>query len=256
MSEDAAIRFVDVDFGYIPSDKVLQNINLTVAAGDFACVVGPNGGGKTTLLKLILGILKPTSGSVQVFNQKPEKALDRIGYVPQQSKFDSSFPVSVLDVVLMGCLDRNFIWGGYSRQQKEKAHAAIAEVGIDGLADRSFADLSGGQRQRALMARALVSEPQILLLDEPTSNVDIHGTEQFYNMFEQLNKKYTIIMVSHDIGFVSSRVKSVICVRQTLQVHPVSELTGETMKNLYGSGVHVIRHDHRCSEGGHTCPHS
>lgn len=256
MSEDAAIRFVDVDFGYIPSDKVLQNINLTVAAGDFACVVGPNGGGKTTLLKLILGILKPTSGSVQVFNQKPEKALDRIGYVPQQSKFDSSFPVSVLDVVLMGCLDRNFIWGGYSRQQKEKAHAAIAEVGIDGLADRSFADLSGGQRQRALMARAMVSEPQILLLDEPTSNIDIHGTEQFYNMFEQLNKKYTIIMVSHDIGFVSNRVKSVICVRQTLQVHPVSELTGETMKDLYGAGIHVIRHDHRCSEGGHTCPHS
>lgn len=256
MSEDAAIRFVDVNFGYNPSFKVLQNINLTVAAGDFACVVGPNGGGKTTFLKLVLGMLKPCSGLVQVFNQPPEKALDRIGYVPQQSKFDSSFPVSVLDVVLMGCLDRHFIWGGYSLQQKEKAHAAIAEVGIDGLADRSFADLSGGQRQRALMARAMVSEPQILLLDEPTSNIDIHGTEQFYNMFEQLNKKYTIIMVSHDIGFVSNRVKSVICVRQTLQVHPVSELTGETMKDLYGAGIHVIRHDHRCSEGGHTCPHS
>jgi zinc transport system ATP-binding protein len=250
------ISFSDVDFEYIPGSKVLQNINLSVSVGEFACVVGPNGGGKTTLLKLILGMLKPSKGEIKIFGKAPEKALDKIGYVPQQSKFDSNFPVSVLDVVLMGFLDKNFIWGGYSKKHKERALAAINEVGIDGLADRSFNDLSGGQRQRALMARALVSDPQLLLLDEPTSNIDIHGTEQFYNMFEHLNKKYTIIMVSHDIGFVSSRVKSVICIRQTLQVHPVSELTGETMQSLYGGGVHVIRHDHRCSEGGHSCSHS
>lgn len=250
------ITFTDVDFEYTPGSKVLQNINLNVPAGEFACVVGPNGGGKTTLLKLILGVLKPSRGEVKIFGKAPEQALDKIGYVPQQSKFDSNFPVSVLDVVLMGCLDRNFIWGGYSKEQKEKALAAISEVGIDGSTDRSFNDLSGGQRQRVLMARALVAEPLLLLLDEPTSNIDIHGTEQFYNMFEHLNKKYTIIMVSHDIGFVSSRVKSVICIRQTLQVHPVSDLTGETMQSLYGGGVRVIRHDHRCSEGGHTCSHS
>ena len=256
MNDEKIIQFSDVNFAYDRNSKVLQNINLTVSRGDFACVVGPNGGGKTTLLKLILGQLKPGSGTVKVLGQEPEKALSRIGYVPQQLKYDASFPVSVLDVVLMGFLDRNFFWGNYSGAQKLKALEAISEVGIEGLADRSFADLSGGQRQRALMARALVSEPEILLLDEPTSNIDVHGTEQFYKMFEELNKRYTIIMVSHDIGFVSSRVKSVICIRQTLQVHPVSELTGETMKNLYGAGVHVIRHDHRCSEGGHTCPHS
>lgn len=256
MTEGAIIKFENVDFAYEDGIKVLQNINLEVSPGDFACVVGPNGGGKTTFLKLILGTLRPSSGTVKVLGDKPEKSLHRIGYVPQYSKFDSSFPVSVLDVVLMGCLDKDFIWGAYSAEQKNKAMSAIAEVGMDGMADKSFAELSGGQRQRALMARAMVSNPELILLDEPTSNVDIHGTEQFYKMFEDLNRKFTILMVSHDIGFVSKRVKSVICIRQTLQVHPVSELTGDTLQSVYGGDVHVIRHDHRCSEGGHTCPHS
>lgn len=254
MNETSSIiSFSNVDFEYISGFKVLQNISLNVPAGDFVCVVGPNGGGKTTFLKLILGIIKPTRGEVKVFGQSPETVLDKIGYVPQQSKFDSNFPVSVLDVVLMGLLDKNFVWGGFSKNHKEKALAAINEVGIDDLADQTFNNLSGGQRQRVLMARALVSDPQLLLLDEPTSNIDIHGTEQFYSLFEKLNQKYTIIMVSHDIGFVSSHVKSVICISRTLQLHPVSELTGETIQSLYGGGVHVIRHDHRCSEGGHSC---
>ncbi|MDN5278735.1 MAG: zinc transport system ATP-binding protein [Clostridiales bacterium] len=257
MSEEKeVIRFDNVDFAYDRGSLVLEKINLTISAGDFACIVGPNGGGKTTLLKLILGLLKPVSGTIKVLGTDPKDSLHKIGYVPQQSKFDSSFPVSVLDVVLMGCLNRSFFWGGYSAEQKQKALLAIEEVGMSEFVNRSFADLSGGQRQRTLVARAMVSEPQIILLDEPTSNVDIHGTEQFYNMFEELNRKFTIIMVSHDIGFVSNRVKSVICVRQTLQVHPISELTGETLQNLYGSGVHAIRHDHRCSEGGHSCLHS
>jgi zinc transport system ATP-binding protein len=255
-SSPEAIRLSDVNYAYQGDSLVLKDINLSIQPGDFACIVGPNGGGKTTLLKLILGLLKPKSGDISVLGNKPEKSLHKIGYVPQQSKFDSSFPVSVLDVVLMGCLDHSFKWGYFSSSQKKDARNAIAEVGLEGFEHQGFADLSGGQRQRTLMARALVSNPQILLLDEPTSNVDIHGTEQFYKMFSELNKKFTIIMVSHDIGFVSNRVKSVICVRQTLQVHPISELTGETLQALYGSSVHAIRHDHRCSERGHTCPHS
>lgn len=253
---DPVISFAQVDFAYESDFKVLQNISIDISRGDFACVVGPNGGGKTTFLKLILGTIKPQSGKIAVLGKKPHEALDQIGYVPQHTRFDSSFPVSVLDVVLMGFLNKNFIWGGFSAAHKDKARSAIGEVGLAGFENRSFADLSGGQRQRTLMARAMVSEPQILLLDEPTSNIDIHGTEQFYNMFEDLNRRYTILMVSHDVGFVSSRVKSVICIRQTLQVHPVSELTGETLQNIYGARVHMIRHDHRCSEGGHTCPHS
>ncbi|GAB4281490.1 MAG: ABC transporter ATP-binding protein [Candidatus Rifleibacteriota bacterium] len=256
MNDLPAVSFENVSFAYEEGANVLQDINVKITAGDFVCVVGPNGGGKTTFLKLILGLLKPTAGEVKVFGDSPENSLHRIGYVPQHSRFDSNFPVSVLDVVLMGCLDKNFFWGNYSSEQKARAVKAIEEVGMKGLEGRSFSDLSGGQRQRALVARAMVSNPDVLLLDEPTSNIDIHGTEQFYSMFEALNRKFTIIMVSHEVGFVSRRVKSVICIRRTLQVHPVSELTGETLKSLYGGDVHIIRHDHRCSEGGHTCPHS
>jgi zinc transport system ATP-binding protein len=256
LSSDELINFSKVDFAYEGENLVLEQINLSIPRGEFACIVGPNGGGKTTLLKLILGLLKPTAGKVEIFGYPPHESLDKIGYVPQQSHFDSSFPVSLTDVVLMGCLNNKFRWGSYSAEQKDRARSVIEEVGLTDFADHGFAELSGGQRQRALVARAMVSKPELLLMDEPTSNIDVQGTDQLYRLFEELNKKFTIIMVSHDIGFVSKRVKSVICVRKNLQVHPVSELTGETMLDLYGSSVRAIRHDHRCSEGGHTCLHS
>jgi zinc transport system ATP-binding protein len=256
MNEQTIIRFEGVNFSYSTDNHVLKDINVNISPGEFACVVGPNGGGKTTFIKLILGLLTPDSGTIKVLGKAPKKSLDKIGYVPQQSKFDSNFPVSVLDVVLMGCLNKSFFWGSFNKDHKEQAYQALHEVEMEDLADRSFADLSGGQRQRTLVARAIVSNPEILLLDEPTSNIDIHGTEHFYKLFEKLNRKYTILMVSHDIGFVSNRVKSVICIRQTLQVHPVSQLTGETMQDLYGAGLCAIRHDYRCSEGGHSCPPS
>ena len=256
-SEDSVINFENVDFSYDGSEElVLENINLIVDKGDFACVVGPNGGGKTTLLRLILGLNKPLRGKVSIFGQSPEQVRERIGYVPQFSKFDSNFPVSVLDVVLMGCLCKSFWWGRYSKEQTQSAIEALETVGLSDFIHRSFADLSGGQKQRALIARAIMSQPDLLLLDEPTASVDIHGTEHFYKMFAEMNKKFTILIVSHDIGFVSSHVKSVICVRKTLQIHPVSELTGESLQKMYGLDVHLIRHDHRCSEKGHTCPHS
>lgn len=253
---DNVIQLKDVNFAYEDGALVLENINLAIERGDFACVVGPNGGGKTTLFKLLLGLLQPNSGSIEVLYGSPIQQRAKIGYVPQFSKFDAGFPVSVLDVVLMGCLDRSFFWGRYSSQQIDNAQQSLADVGLKGLENKGFADLSGGQKQRALIARALVSEPELLLLDEPTASVDIHGTEQFYSMFEEMNKRFTIVMVSHDIGFVSRRVKSVICVRKTLQIHPVSELTGETLQSIYGLDVHIIRHDHRCTEKGHVCPHS
>lgn len=256
-SEELVIKFENVDFSYDGSEElVLENINLKVDKGDFACVVGPNGGGKTTLLRLILGLNKPLRGKVSVFGKQPEQVLEKIGYVPQFSKFDSNFPVSVLDVVLMGCLCKSFWWGRYSKEQTGAAIEALETVGLKDFIHRSFADLSGGQKQRALIARAIMSQPDLLLLDEPTASVDIHGTEQFYKMFTEMNKKFTILIVSHDIGFVSSQVKSVICVRKTLQIHPVSELTGESLQKMYGIDVHLIRHDHRCSEKGHSCPHS
>lgn len=250
------INFKNVNFAYEDGMVVLENINFAIDYGDFACVVGPNGGGKTTLLKLILGLLKPSSGSIEVLGDSPTKQCSHIGYVPQFSKFDAGFPVSVLDVVLMGCLQRSFFWGRYTKDQLDSAHQALCDVGLKDLDQKGFAELSGGQKQRALIARALMSKPKLLLLDEPTASVDVHGTEQFYRMFAEMNEKFTILMVSHDIGFVASQVKSVICVRKTLQVHPVSELTGESLQSMYGLDVHMIRHDHRCTEKGHVCPHS
>lgn len=255
-SADIVVRFKDVNFAYEDGITVLENINLELEKGEFACIVGPNGGGKTTMIKLMLGLLKPASGKIEILGGSPRERCQSIGYVPQFSRFDASFPVSVLDVVLMGCMQRSFFMGRYSKAQKEQAHQSLADVGLKDMAFRSFADLSGGQKQRALIARALMSEPQLLLLDEPTASVDVHGTEQFYRMFAEMNEKFTIVMVSHDIGFVSASVKSVICVRKTLQVHPVSELTGESLQKMYGLDVHLIRHDHRCTEKGHVCPHS
>ncbi len=256
MSSNSIVRFNNVCFAYENGNNVLENINLEVEKGEFACIVGPNGGGKTTILKLMLGLLKPTSGSIEVLGGQPENQRAHIGYVPQFSKFDASFPVSVLDVVLMGCLQRSLFWGRYPRIQIAKAHQALNDVGLPGLAMKGFSELSGGQKQRALIARAIMSDPELLLLDEPTASVDVHGTEQFYRLFSEMNEKFTIMMVSHDIGFVSTRVKSVICVRKTLQIHPVSELTGESLRSMYGIDVHMIRHDHRCTEKGHVCPHS
>lgn len=257
LSENLAVTFKNVDFSYEASeDLVLENINLEIDKGDFACIVGPNGGGKTTLLRLILGLNKPLRGEVQVFGKSPDEQRHKIGYVPQFSKFDSNFPVSVLDVVLMGCLCKDFWYGRYSKEQTASAIETLESVGLKDFIHRSFVDLSGGQKQRALIARATLSNPDLLLLDEPTASVDSHGTEHFYKMFAEMNKKFTILIVSHDIGFVSTKVKRVICVRKTLQIHPVSELTGESLQKMYGLDVHLIRHDHRCSEKGHSCPHS
>jgi len=255
-SPSPIVQFSEVNFAYEDGITVLENINFSIDSGDFACIVGPNGGGKTTLLKLILGLLKPVSGKITVLGKSPGHVQSQIGYVPQFSKFDTAFPAKVLDVVLMGCLRRSFFWGRYSEEQVEQARNALTAVGLNGKDDQAFAGLSGGQKQRALIARALVSKPRLILLDEPTASVDVAGTEQFYCMFEELNQKYTILMVSHDVGFISGRVKSVLCVRKTLQIHPVSELTGEALQKIYGVDVNVIRHDHRCSDKGHICPHS
>lgn len=252
-TKDELLNFQNLSFSYDNRCTVLDNISLSIPCGEFACVVGPNGGGKTTFLKLILGLLKPTKGIIKVLGKSPKKARSLVGYVPQHAKFDASFPVCVLDVVLMGALEKSFWWGKYSKEQKEQAWEAMKEVQIDSLANNNFSELSGGQQQRVLIARALCSRPKLLLMDEPTANIDVYGTELFYELFEGINKKHSIIMVSHDMGFVSKRVKSVICIRDNLQIHPTSELTGDLLQKIYGSNISLIRHDHRCSEEGHTC---
>ncbi len=240
----------NLSFRYDKED-ILSKVNIEIPSGDFVCVVGPNGSGKTTLLKLALGLLKPSEGSIEVFGTKPKHASARIGYVPQHPRLDPLFPVSALDVTLMGRLGRAPVWGRWRKRDLEHAHQALAEVGLSDRAEHHFAALSGGQKQRVLIARALAGDPELLLLDEPTAGLDAHIEEGFYRLLEDLNQRLTIVLVSHDLGFVSGFVKSVVCVGREVMVHPTSEITGEIISELYGGEMRLVRHDHRCSEEGH-----
>jgi len=241
----------DLSFGY-GAESILRDVNIVIPAGDFVSVVGPNGSGKTTLLRLFLGLLKPDRGVVEVFGLSPHRARRRVGYVPQQPRLDPLFPVSALDVALMGRLGRTPALGPWRRADREAALAALDEVGLADRAGDHFAALSGGQKQRVLIARALAGGPELLLLDEPTAGLDAHIEEDFYRLLEEFNKRLTIVMVSHDLGFVSGFVKSVVCVGRDVVVHPTSAVTGEVIADLYGGDVRLVRHDHRCSEEGHA----
>ena len=252
MSTQAVIQCTNLEFGY-DRKSVLQNVNIAVPEGDFVCVVGPNGSGKTTLLRLALGLLQPSKGSIEIYGKSPHHSRQRIGYVPQHPKLDPLFPVSALDVALMGRLGKAGPLGFWAGGDKDVAIQALDEVGLADRRDDHFASLSGGQKQRVLIARALTGQPDLLLLDEPTAGLDAHVEEGFYRLLQELNKERTIVLVSHDLGFVSGFVKSVICVGHDVVIHPTSAITGEVIADLYGTDMRLVRHDHRCSDGGHAC---
>ena len=246
MMNTAIISFQDVDFSY-SSEPILEDVNLKIHPGEFVSVIGPNGGGKTSLLLLALGMLRPNRGTVQVFGRAPERERSRLGYVPQFTRFDPLFPVTVYDVVQMGRLGR-FWTGPYRKEDREAALTALEQVGLAELRRRSFSELSGGQRQRVLIGRALATEPEVLLLDEPTANVDRLATDKLYELLVDLNQRLTVVLVSHDLGIVSRFVSSVVCVNKTVFTHPVSELTGEMIRDLYGGEIALVRHDHKAGE--------
>lgn len=249
MDTDHDIILENISFAYKQSN-ILEDVTLFIHKGEFASIVGPNGGGKTTLLKLILGLLKPDKGKISIFGKPPEQARQKIGYMPQYAPLDMNFPATVMDVVLMGRLAEKTLW--FSKKDRSEALAAIDEVGMKGFADIGFNELSGGQRQRILIARALCSRPAILLLDEPTANVD-HETEiNLFSILQTLNSKMTILVVSHDLGFVSKYVKSVICVNRKVVIHPTTLMNGMLIKDIYHGDLKMVRHDHRCSEEGHS----
>ncbi len=248
MATDVPVRFSEVSFAY-ENLPVLTDVSLAIEAGDTVSVVGPNGGGKTTLLKLILGLLRPTRGSVRVFGRGPEESRGRVGYVPQQVLYDPQFPMQVEDVVLMGRLG-NRRAGPYSHADREAAGAALEAVGLAGLRHRGFAALSGGQRQRVLIARALASEAALLLLDEPTSHVDRTAEEELYALLGELAKRLTLVMASHDLGVVWSLTNKVICVNVTARIHPTASLTGEMIQGLYAHDVSAVRHREEVARRG------
>ena len=234
---------------------VILDAHLEVRERDFLAIVGPNGGGKTTLLKLILGLLHPAKGEVRVFGDSPERARPRMGYVAQFINIDHKFPVNVTDVVLMGRLGRTSAIGPYRKFDKEAARNALKVVDMLDLRHRPFSALSGGQRQRVLIARALASEPDLLLLDEPTSNLDQSVERQIYELLGELNERLTVILVSHSLQFVSKFVKNVACVKGRVVTHPTCEITDEILKDFFGSDYLMVRHD-LVHEGGYECPTS
>lgn len=243
------ISFSDVSFEYGQA-SILHDINFTLFERESACIVGPNGGGKTTLIKLILGLLQPHSGTITVLGDSPQKSSRRIGYMPQTTFFDQQFPIQVLDVVLMGRLGKGPSLF-HNKTDKHAAMQALDETGLAGQAKRPFASLSGGQRQRVLIARALACDPEILLLDEPTAHVDPAIEAQVNETLVRLSKRLTVITATHELGFVSSRVSRVLCVNRTVKLHPTSEITGAIIEEIYGPDLNMIRHDHQCSEEGH-----
>jgi zinc transport system ATP-binding protein len=245
MSSDPVISLHGVTFSY-GGEPVLEDVNLSVGEREAVCIVGPNGGGKTTLVKLILGLLTPQRGEVRVFGQPPRRARLRAGYMPQHIQHDPQFPVTVMDIVLMGRLGQGG-WGGvlgwHGRADRRAALDALAQVDMEGSERRPFAALSGGQRQRVLIARALACKPELLLLDEPTSNVDSLVEARLLDLLRELNRRMTIVMVSHDLGFVSGLVEKVICVNRRVVVHPTSQMTGQAIRDIYGGEVRMVRHN-------------
>lgn len=251
MEQTPVIEIRGVSFAY-NGETILEDVNLAIGPREFISVVGPNGGGKTTLLKLVVGLLEPTAGTVRVFGLPPRDARRRIGYLPQHAQMDPRFPASVADVVLTGRLGPDRRFGLYGKADREAAGEALRDVDLCDLGRRPYAELSGGQRQRVLIARALVSRPDLLLLDEPTAGLDAHMESGLFDLLKVLNERLTIVLVTHDLGFVSQVVRSVACVRRKVVVHPTSEVTGEMIREIYGGDVRMIRHDHRCDEGGHS----
>ena len=238
---DPVIEIEDLWFSY-NGRPALRNVNLTVEAGDFAAVIGPNGGGKTTLLKLMLGLLTPDKGKVRIMGRSPASARDRMGYAPQESGGTNTFPISVMDVVLMGRMRGG---GGFKRftdMDRDACRRALKRVGVWDCRDRKLNELSGGQRQRVLVARALASEPELLFLDEPTANVDKKGESDIYSLLKELNQDATIIVVSHDMVALSSYIKSVICVSQDVHFHNAPEITKDMLEMAYHCPVELIAH--------------
>ncbi len=240
------IQRIGFAYGDVP---VLEDVSLQVKAGEFLGLVGPNAGGKSTLLKLILGLLSPQRGRLQVLGRAPKQARRHLGYVPQYPTFPRDFPIQVLDVVLMGRLGLGPFWrcalGGWRRAEREIARRTLADVEAGDLAAVPIGSLSGGQLQRVLLARALVGEPEILILDEPTANIDQRMEGEIFELLGRLNNQLTIVVVSHDIGFISSYVSRVACLNRTLVCHRTEAIDGDVIHDLYGEPVRMIGHRHR-----------
>ncbi len=236
------ITIKNLSFAYQRENNILEDIDLEVFGNDFLGIIGPNGGGKTTLLKIILGLLKPDEGDVLVFDKKPKEARDLIGYVPQFLEIDLDCPVSVLDIVLMGILGRKKIFQKYNDQDLKLAEEALKFVDIYNLKNKQIGELSGGQRQRVYIARALIRKPKLLILDEPTASIDEKSEKDFWELLKEINKNSAIIIVSHDIGVIFKNVNKIACLNKQLYCHDATEITSEILDKTYKCDIEILGH--------------
>lgn len=248
-----SIKFVDsvIDVKNLNYKTIIKNISFSVKRGDYTAIIGPNGGGKSTLLKLILDLIQPTDGEIKLFNKTRKEFKDgsKIGYVPQQAaQFDLNFPITVYEVVKLGFAYKSSLFSSISSEDKQHIKNIMDKVGVTNLKDRLVSQLSGGQRQRVMIARALVSKPQILILDEPNTGVDTQSQKIFYDFLKELNQKekITILFVTHDLGVIVDDVTNVFCINQSLlsSSNPHEILNCKDMSKLYGINAHIMHHNH------------
>ena len=234
-----AVEINDLSVKY-NEQLVLKNINFTIDEKDFVAIIGPNGGGKSTLLKIILGILTPDSGDVKVFGKSPKKARKFMGYLPQSIKFDHDFPINVFETVLTGRY--HGLFKGYTEEDDTAVLQALKDVEMDMFKDRQISKLSGGQMQRVFIARAIVREPKLLILDEPMASIDPEMQHSFYKLMSRLKSKMSIILVSHDVGAVSTHVDKIACLNQELFYHGPVENAADGLEEIYHCPIELISH--------------
>ena len=234
------LELIDISATY-GEEIILKDVNLTINSNDFIGIIGPNGGGKTTLVKLMVGLLKPVKGQIIMHKANGRDIKNQIGYLPQISRFDKRFPISVIDVVLSGLASDKAVFKRYTRADKDKAVELLARMGISDLYSRPIGELSGGQMQRVFLCRAIITSPSLLILDEPNTFVDSKFEADLYDILLELNKTMAIIVVTHDIGTISYYVKTIACVNKYLNYHPSNIIT-EKQLAAYGCPIQIITH--------------
>lgn len=232
------VELKNISYGY-GTDAVIQDVNLQINSGDFIGMIGPNGGGKSTIIKLIMGLIKPWTGSVNLGMRDSNQGL-QIGYLPQYHDFDKSFPISIKELIRSGLIGK-MKSGHHKKQTKMLVEEALQAVGLNDFKDRTIGQLSGGQMQRAFLGRAMVGKPDILILDEPVTYVDSSFEQEMYQLLEQINSQTAILLVSHDLGQISSMVKTIACVNGSLHYHPSNKISDQILAS-YDCPIELISH--------------
>ena len=235
------IQISDLNAAY-EEKTVLSHVDLTVYERDFLGIIGPNGGGKTTLIKSILGLHQPQKGKIHFYKNGKEVPEINMGYLPQYNNIDKKFPISVYEVILSGLSKQKSIFQRYSNEQHELVRQMIIQMGLEGMDKRAIGELSGGQLQRALLGRALVSNPEVIILDEPNTYIDKRFEAKLYSLLEEINKERAIILVSHDIGTILKNVKTIACVNETVHYHPHTEVPTEWLEEHFGCPIEMLGH--------------